>query len=507
VTRLAAMLEPGQRDRLGQLFDGPAYTPTIAAHVRALEVGLNQAAAEYGANPAALRAAFVRWGLDLAGLPHRPRLTRPRPAPPALPPPHGDGGPHAGGSGGGVLVPLAVGPPSLRARVERVWLRREVGGGQVIVGRQLAGELGASPSKVNAALAALRALRGRDPSLAALRTPLAVIARLDAAELHQAATRARQACAGVLDADQWWQAAVCARPGIDPELFFPDQHHGTDVAGAALARRVCAACPVRPECLRAALASPDADMEGIYAGTGQQERARLRRPVAAPRGRYLTDQAATVAAHQRAALVGVKRAAAEASVARATLTAAFARWGLGPLVPPPPPNRSAVAADRERAHAAWRLACEQGVTAAAGRYQVSAATLQRVFHRFGLPSPSPQARAARRRRHPALQAPPLALAGAFVALNPAAAALAPQRGVDDGLALAARVRRQEEFEALGARVVYGLGEENGRRLPLRWHHVTGRGRGAGWPEAPEAGVLSLPQRDQDQGRERERRCA
>jgi hypothetical protein len=57
--------------------------------------------------------------------------------------------------------------------------------------------------------------------------------------------------------------------GEDPELFFPSHcDPGTE------ARKTCAACPVRNECLSYATA---ADEFGIWGGLDQQERRNLKR--------------------------------------------------------------------------------------------------------------------------------------------------------------------------------------------------------------------------------------
>ncbi len=72
----------------------------------------------------------------------------------------------------------------------------------------------------------------------------------------------------------WRQEALCARPGVDPETFFPSPG-GT----AAPAKRICARCPVQAPCLADALAAP-ADQDehgGVRAGTTARERVRLRR--------------------------------------------------------------------------------------------------------------------------------------------------------------------------------------------------------------------------------------
>ena len=66
---------------------------------------------------------------------------------------------------------------------------------------------------------------------------------------------------------EWHSRGRCT--GEDPEAFFPS--HGDPGTGA---RRVCAACSVRDECLSYATA---ADEFGIWGGLDQQERRNLNR--------------------------------------------------------------------------------------------------------------------------------------------------------------------------------------------------------------------------------------
>jgi WhiB family redox-sensing transcriptional regulator len=70
----------------------------------------------------------------------------------------------------------------------------------------------------------------------------------------------------------WRERAACARPGIDPEWFFPEQGKS-----ARRAKRICARCPVQAPCLADALAVPPHLDDGIRAGTTARERERLRR--------------------------------------------------------------------------------------------------------------------------------------------------------------------------------------------------------------------------------------
>lgn len=63
---------------------------------------------------------------------------------------------------------------------------------------------------------------------------------------------------------EWMQRAVCA---TDPDAMHPDN----DQAGIAYAKRICAACPVRLECLRDALRTDD-NKHGIRGGLKPEER-------------------------------------------------------------------------------------------------------------------------------------------------------------------------------------------------------------------------------------------
>lgn len=70
----------------------------------------------------------------------------------------------------------------------------------------------------------------------------------------------------------WMKRAACR--GLDPELFFPVSETGEGAAQAAVAKDVCATCPVRRECLDWALETHAA---GVWGGTTESERRVLRR--------------------------------------------------------------------------------------------------------------------------------------------------------------------------------------------------------------------------------------
>jgi WhiB family redox-sensing transcriptional regulator len=73
--------------------------------------------------------------------------------------------------------------------------------------------------------------------------------------------------------ESWRLDALCAE--TDPEAFFPEKGGSTREA-----KRVCASCPVRMECLEFALANDE--RFGIWGGLSERERRRLRLQRRAP---------------------------------------------------------------------------------------------------------------------------------------------------------------------------------------------------------------------------------
>lgn len=73
--------------------------------------------------------------------------------------------------------------------------------------------------------------------------------------------------------DMTWRGQAACR-NLDTEIFFPDSE-----ADAGPALSVCAACPVRAECLDWAIATRQHD--GVWGGTTESERKRIRRRRAA----------------------------------------------------------------------------------------------------------------------------------------------------------------------------------------------------------------------------------
>ena len=71
----------------------------------------------------------------------------------------------------------------------------------------------------------------------------------------------------------WMTDAACARPGVDPEVFFPLSERHEHVVDYGPAFAICAPCPVKAECLAHAIGSHDISA-GVWGGlTPQQVRA------------------------------------------------------------------------------------------------------------------------------------------------------------------------------------------------------------------------------------------
>ena len=79
------------------------------------------------------------------------------------------------------------------------------------------------------------------------------------------------ALAELLQFPEWMADGLCAQ--TDPEQFFPEKGGTT-----AHAKKVCASCPVRVECLEYALTN--GERYGIWGGTSERERRRLARSAA-----------------------------------------------------------------------------------------------------------------------------------------------------------------------------------------------------------------------------------
>lgn len=79
---------------------------------------------------------------------------------------------------------------------------------------------------------------------------------------------------------EWQRDALCQ--DYPPEIFFPDRG-GAGCSAGALAKRVCALCPVRDECLAWALDIERAEgaMPGVFGGLSDRQRRELRKAMAA----------------------------------------------------------------------------------------------------------------------------------------------------------------------------------------------------------------------------------
>jgi WhiB family redox-sensing transcriptional regulator len=71
-----------------------------------------------------------------------------------------------------------------------------------------------------------------------------------------------------LDQPDWQERALCAQ--TDPEAFFPEKGGSTREA-----KRICASCDVRAQCLEYALAFDE--RFGIWGGLSERERRKLKR--------------------------------------------------------------------------------------------------------------------------------------------------------------------------------------------------------------------------------------
>jgi WhiB family redox-sensing transcriptional regulator len=83
------------------------------------------------------------------------------------------------------------------------------------------------------------------------------------------------------DTDDWRRFAACR--DSDPDLFFPIGTTGPAVDQIAAAKRVCAACEAQSPCLEFALISNQE--AGVWGGTSEEERRKLRKSWLAHRRR------------------------------------------------------------------------------------------------------------------------------------------------------------------------------------------------------------------------------
>lgn len=83
------------------------------------------------------------------------------------------------------------------------------------------------------------------------------------------------------DKESWRDQAACRH--VDANLFFPVGTTGTAIDSIAAAKAVCGSCPARDACLQFALETKQED--GVWGGTDEVERRRLRRAWRAGRAR------------------------------------------------------------------------------------------------------------------------------------------------------------------------------------------------------------------------------
>jgi WhiB family transcriptional regulator, redox-sensing transcriptional regulator len=343
----------------------------------------------------------------------------------------------------GTLTALRGGTLTSAQRIEQLWRLWEVQGGQRLAAADLARIVGVREGRVRQVLGPLRT-----------------------AHRNTTATDREQRPVAVEDdgAQGWLDRAACRDQ--DPERFFPES--GEQVK-AAEAKAVCAGCQVRDPCLQLAVKAAggiDSD-HGVFGGTLPSERSRLRgnrfpAPSAYRQQRELAEQA-----HALASEVGLRQAAKRLGIHRDALTAAFQQWGL-----PAPERRvgwqpSRFLADRAQAERAFALAERLGsVNAAAAELGTTWPSLRKAFTRHGLGTPARNPEAVRQRAIEAAHkrsgrpASP-SLDPMFVALNHGELPVRARSGGE----LAERVRRAEDYAALGARVVVELHTESHAAKP------------------------------------------
>ena len=83
----------------------------------------------------------------------------------------------------------------------------------------------------------------------------------------------------------WTLSAVCAQ--IDPEIFFP-----LPGSNGALAKRICGTCPVRSECLDAALEVREEF--GVWGGTNVTDRLRMLQDIHGPDFRWPSENSGSM---------------------------------------------------------------------------------------------------------------------------------------------------------------------------------------------------------------------
>lgn len=73
--------------------------------------------------------------------------------------------------------------------------------------------------------------------------------------------------------DDWRSQGACLH--ADPDVFFPISVAGASATQVRTARAICAGCPVQPDCI--SFAVEHREIQGIWGGTTDEERKKLRR--------------------------------------------------------------------------------------------------------------------------------------------------------------------------------------------------------------------------------------
>jgi WhiB family redox-sensing transcriptional regulator len=344
----------------------------------------------------------------------------------------------------GTLAALRGGTPTSAERIEQLWRLWEVQGGQRLAVAGLARIVGVREGRVRQVLGPLRTAH-RNTTATTDRGELPVVVEDDG----------RQG---------WLDRAACRDQ--DPERFFPEP--GEQVK-AAEAKAICASCQVRDHCLDLAVKAAGGINQdhGVFGGTLPSERSPLRgntfpEPSAYRQQRELAEQA-----HQLASQIGLRQAARQLGIHRDALKAAFQQWDLPKLERRVGWQPSRFLSDRAEAERAFQLAERLGsVNAAAAELGTTWPSLRKAFTRHGLGMPARNPEAVRQRAIDAARqrtgrpaTPSLDLV--FVVLNHGELPVRARSGGE----LAERVRRAEDYAALGARVVVELHTESHAAKP------------------------------------------
>jgi WhiB family redox-sensing transcriptional regulator len=353
----------------------------------------------------------------------------------------------------GTLTALRGGTLTSTQRIEQLWRLWEVEGGQRLAFADVARIVGVREGRVRQVLGPLRTAH-RNTISDQRERPLVV------------EDDGRQA---------WLDRAACRDQ--DPERFFPES--GEQVK-AAEAKAICEGCQVRDQCLDLAVTAAGrlAGDHGVFGGTLPGERSRLRGNRFPEPSAYRQDRELAEQAHALASEVGLRQAARRLHIHRDALRAAFAQWGLPALERRVGWQPSRFLTDRAEAERAFQLAERLGsVNAVAAELGTTWPSLRKAFtrHGLGMPARNPQAvrqRAAEAARQRTGRPATPSLDPVFVALNHGELPVRARSGGE----LAERVRRAEDYAALGARVVVELHSESHAVKPsTRAWAITRRG--------------------------------